>query len=337
MTNILIQCPKCKTRYKLKNADEMEGTTIVCKKCRAPIRIRTSASATKDRSDTKDRSEEETFGDDEPVDDEFGVAAASPPPRLPARLPSRVKRSSKPSTSKQSGEAGGKKKSAGKAADGSAGSQKTVFVLIAVIAGVLVLGGLGVGGALLSRSLGQPTKYEAPRDKDYVDFQPQDSGVTCRIPKDWEKSWGGGQGGQPYWARFGDARLTIEARESISGGAMGQAAIAMQQKMDPGNASDALSPSQKVHEAQERGFAEDFQGFQEQPGRKIATGFGPGWIADFTAQEGMLKSTVNGCRATVLNSIHQFTVTFKCSPAMFKDAKPVFEKILSSMGPGRGP
>jgi hypothetical protein len=327
MTNIVIQCPKCKTRYNLKNAEEREGTKIVCKKCRTPIAVRASASA------TKARSEEDAFEDDEPADDEFGVPASGPPPRLP----SRVKRSAKPNTSVRAGEALGKKKSTAKADDGSEGSQTTVFVLIAVIACVLVLGGLGVGGFFLFSSAGQTAKYVAPPDKVYVDFQPQDSGITCRLPKDWEKTWGGGQGGQPYWARFSDTRLTIEARESISGGAMGQAAIAMQQKMDPGNSGNSLSPAQKVHEAQERDFAENFHDYQEQPGRKIATGFGPGWVADFTARDGLWKSNVNGCRATVLNSIHQFTVTFKCSPAMFNEEKPVFEKILSTIGPGRGP
>ncbi len=84
--------------------------------------------------------------------------------------------------------------------------------------------------------------------------------------------------------------------------------------------------------------AENFDGYEEEPGRPIKTaGFGDGWIADFTAKEGFFKTGVRGCHATVLNSIHQYTVTCRCSPALFNDAKPLFEKVVKSMGVGSAP
>ena len=117
---------------------------------------------------------------------------------------------------------------------------------------------------------------------------------------------------------------------------MGQAAISMQQQVNPAEQASSLSPAEKIHEMQRHQFAEDYDDFNEGPTRKIKTGYGEGCIADFRGKQGLLKSEVTGCRATMLNSIHQFTVTCKCPPGIFKEAKPVFEKIVSSVGGGSG-
>jgi predicted Zn finger-like uncharacterized protein len=324
MTTILVRCPKCKTQYKIKNAEEMDGKKVVCKKCSQPIRIRLPSAAAEEQPD------EEAFAGDEPFEDEFPAA------KLPARAPLPMKRLKKKGDSKNPSEAAGKeKKGEGKAAR-SSGSNSTMVIVIALVFGALALGGVGVGGMLLMRG-GVSAKYEVPDNKEYADFRPKDCGLSYRIPKWWNQDWGGGMGGQPYWARFGDDHLKIEARESVGGGAMAQAAIAMQQKLDPGGQDETLAPAAKVHEAQMHDFAENFQDYHEEPARKIKTKYGEGRISDFTAKEGIFKSQVNGSRATLLSNIHQFIVTFKCSPAMFKDAKPVFVKVVSSLGPGSGP
>ena len=328
MTTILVQCPECKTRYKIKNAEAMQGKKVLCKSCRQPLRIRLPKTASQEPSD------EEAFGGGEPFGDEFAAAGDE----MPARAPLPAKRPKKPGTFKKSGDASGKRKSgAGKTESDAGGSRNIVVVVIVLVVGAIVLGGIGVGGVLLIRTGVQGAKYQAPDDAQYVDFHPKDSGISCRIPKSWTQDWGGGQGGQPYWVRFGDDRLKIEARESIAGGAMAQAAIALQQKLDPGQRDESYSPAAKVHEAQQHDFAENFEGYHEEPPRKVTTQFGEGRISDFTAKEGIFKSTVNGCRVTLLNNLHQFTVSFKCSPGLFQDEKPVFEKIVSSIGPGRGP
>jgi predicted Zn finger-like uncharacterized protein len=329
MTTIIVRCPKCKTQYKIKNAEEMEGKKVVCKKCSEPIRIRLPSAVPPKQSDAA-QSDEEEFGGDEPFEDEF------PASKLPARAPLPMKRPKKKGDPNKSSETAAQgKKGEGKAAKNS-GSNNTLVIVIALVLGALALGGIGVGGMLLMRG-GASARYEAPVEKEYADFRPKDSGLSYRIPKWWTQEWGGGMGGQPYWVRFGDDHLKIEARESVGGGAMAQAAIAMQQKLDPGGQDEALSPAAKVHEAQMHDFAENFQDYHEEPARKIKTKYGEGRISDFTAKEGIFKSKVNGSRATLLSNIHQFNVTFKCSPAMFKDAKPVFEKVVSSLGPGSGP
>jgi len=253
MTTILVRCPKCKTQYKIKNAEEMEGKKVVCKKCSQPIRIRLPSAAPPKQSDAE-QSDEEAFGGDEPFEDEF------PASKMRARAPLPVKRLKKKGDSNKSSEAAAKgKKGEGKATKNS-GSNNTLVIVIALVIGALALGGIGVGGMLLMRG-GVSAKYEVPDNKEYADFRPKDCGLSYRIPKWWNQDWGGGMGGQPYWARFGDDQLKIEARESVGGGAMAQAAIAMQQKMDPGGHDEAFSPAAKVHEAQMRDFAENFQDY----------------------------------------------------------------------------
>lgn len=325
VTTVLIRCSKCKTEYRIKNAEEMEGKKVLCKKCRAPISIRLP------RSQAAEEPAEDEFGTGDAFDDEF----ASPGMRAPAPLP--MKRAKKkPGTLRNpSATADEKKLGQGQGAKAAAPKNTAVFFVVLGI-GLVILTGMGIGGVLLLRG-GGSAKYVAPADNEYTEFRPQNCGISCKAPKNWSTDWGGGTGGQPYWARLGDDRLKIEVRESISGGAMAQAAIAMQQKMDPGGRDESLSPAQQVHEAQEKRFAENYKEYHEQPARKIRTQFGEGRISDFSATEGLIKSTVVGCRTTMFNTTHQFTVSFKCSPSMFKDAKPVFEKVVASMGAGSGP
>jgi predicted Zn finger-like uncharacterized protein len=335
MTTILIKCPKCKAQYKIKDAEEKEGKKVLCKTCHVPILIHVPTSAGKTSGGKanarKSAADEDEFGGGESFGDDFGVPAAST-----ARAPLPARRTKKKTGTLQKSKTGdGEQKSEGLAKKPPEKiNTKALIVVIAI--GVLLLAGAGVGGLLLARS-GSSAKYAQPADAEYVDFRPKNGGINCRVPKSWKQDWGGGSGGQPYWIRVGDDRITIEARESVSGGAMAQAAIAAQQKTDPSGKDDELSPVAHIHETQQKQFAESYEGYEEGPSRKITTQYGEARVSDFSAKEGIFKSKVNGCRATLMNTIHQFTVSFKCSPSMYPDAKAVFEKVLQSMGPGSGP
>ena len=92
--------------------------------------------------------------------------------------------------------------------------------------------------------------------------------------------------------------------------------------------TDSRTPAPKV--------SRTVQFYSEEPrSRGIKTkGYGEGQISDFTATEGIFATEVRGCRATILNPLRQFTVTCKCPPALFPEAKPVFEKVISTMNCG---
>jgi hypothetical protein len=199
-----------------------------------------------------------------------------------------------------------------------------------VIAGSIALVGL-VGGMFFLRGSGQATKFEAPQK--YVQFSPKsfETILTCEVPEDWKQKFRGGRNSGPVWAQFTDGRLTIEICENLTGDGIREAVVAMRKKVDPAR-RDAPAAEQ-IHESQRQKSAENFKSYNEAPrSRGIETkGYGEARISEFTATEGLLGTEVSGCRATALNQAHQLTVTCKCPPSLLHDAKPVFEKVISSL------
>jgi hypothetical protein len=206
------------------------------------------------------------------------------------------------------------------------------LVLILGGMGGLLLVGLVVAGIVLLRGsgIGKGTKYEAPQN--YVAFAPRGFQLSAKVPEGWKQTYAGGEMGIPMSARFTSGSISVDVRESIGGGALAQAAIAVQ-GASPGVPQEA--PVVGIHAYHRRHFEEDYKNYEEQFARPIKTrGYGEGRISDFTAGEGLLGLPIKGCRATVMNPIHQFTVTCKCSPGHFKDVRPVFEKIVASLSTG---
>jgi hypothetical protein len=202
-----------------------------------------------------------------------------------------------------------------------------------VIAGSIALVGLVGGGVILLRS-GQATKFEAPQK--YVQFSPKsfETILTCEVPEDWKQKFRGGRNAGPIWARFSDGRLTIEICENLSGDGIREAVAAMRKKADP--ARRDAPPAEQIHEYQRQKSSENFKSYNEAPqSRGLETkGYGEARVSDFTATEGLFGTEVSGYRATVLTQAHQLTVTCKCPPSLIPDAKPVFEKVISSLGFG---
>jgi pSer/pThr/pTyr-binding forkhead associated (FHA) protein len=202
-----------------------------------------------------------------------------------------------------------------------------------MIAGSIGLIGLVGGGVILLRS-GQAAKFEAPQK--YVQFSPKsfETILTCEVPEDWKQKFRGGRNAGPVWAQFSDGRLTIEICENLSGDGIREAVVAMRKKADP--ARRDAPPAEQIHESQRQKSSDNFKSYNEAPrSRGLETkGYGEARVSDFTATEGLLGTEVSGCRATVLTQAHQLTVTCKCPPSLIQDAKPVFEKVISSLGFG---
>ena len=201
-------------------------------------------------------------------------------------------------------------------------------------AGLVAVVGLLVGVAFLLRGPSPVTPYAVPQN--YVLFNPKSyaSMLSCEVPADWKQDIRGGQNIGPIAVRFTDGRLSIEICENLTGSGIRETAVAMRQKSESARHDATLA--ELIHEHQRQQSSEKFKSYSEDArSRGIKTkGYGEGQISDFTATEGIFGTEIRGCRATVLNPLRQFTVTCKCPAALFPDAKPVFEKVISTMNCG---
>jgi hypothetical protein len=350
MTKIYGRCPRCKSRIKINDAERLDGRKITCRGCRYAIRIR-APKATFARKRSKDLLITEFFDGDEEdeietiplrepeedaastVDSEEVTAAVDSDSDLPAYQPMLYRQAAKKKArvSRDDADDDATFVEAADGGAGAAGAKRGPLVLILGGVGGLLLVSLVVGGIVLLRSgIFKPAKYEPPQN--YVGFAPKDFQLSAKVPEGWTQTYAGGEGGLPITARFASGSISVNVRESLGGGALGQAAIAMQGAA-PGVPKEA--PVVGIHAYHRRRFEEDYRNYNEGFERPIKTrGYGEGRISDFTANEGLFGLQVKGCRATVMNSIHQFTVTCKCPAGQFKDIKPVFEKIVASLSTG---
>jgi DNA-directed RNA polymerase subunit RPC12/RpoP len=354
-------CPHCRTTFKVDHIEEMVGTKIRCAQCNGKILIQAPPkknaissgvkTAAKDtvkkaaavKKEKKPNSEiieldeeaivvdEDSDADDFAIPDmEYGVDDLAEAELVEEPVQNhRLLAAGRPKQKKKSEgfhEAAGNERSAKRRPVRSS----AIFLWIAAgamalcaVAAVLVLmiSGGGAGGG---------ARFQPPQE--YVDFSPANLQLSAEIPKGWEKDFGGGQGGVPIHARFSSGKVSIEIRESQGIGAIGGAQIGVQQQ---GGQQDSTQVAENIHEMHRARIAEDFSSYiEDAEPRPIKTrGFGTGVVSDFDADQGMLGGgRVKGCRATVLNQLHQFNVICKCPASMFEDLQPVFEKIIGSLG-----
>jgi hypothetical protein len=338
MTRIFGLCPRCKSRIKINNVERLDGHKILCRDCGYTIRIRNPKRALvrrqSDDAEVFDIDESDLIEDSNPVeneDDEFAVAIDEEDD-LPAYQPllyrSVVKK--KPAEDTEDEPAGGLVPRAGTKGDRK--QKKNPLLITLALLGGLALVGLAAGGLYWMKAvgIGKAKKFEPPQN--YETFAPKELELSAKVPEGWTTSSGGGQAAIPIFARFSSGPVSVEVRESVSGGALGQAAIATQ-GANPEVPREA--PVVGIHVLHKRDFEEIYSKYNETFGRPITTrGYGEGRISDFTASEGLFGTPIKGCRATMMNSIHQFTVTCKCPASQFKDWKPVFEKIVESISTG---
>src|SRR4051812_17391550 len=76
MSRILIQCPSCKTRFRIDDLEDMDGEKVVCKKCHAPFRIRLAKSkrSSSGGDEIYEVGADAIIEEDSTLDDEFDLA-----------------------------------------------------------------------------------------------------------------------------------------------------------------------------------------------------------------------------------------------------------------------
>ncbi|MBL8848376.1 MAG: hypothetical protein JNG89_01775 [Planctomycetaceae bacterium] len=301
---------ECECGKILNVPDSAAGKKVRCKECGASTRVPSP--------------------DDEPevIEDDYG----EPEPPAPSR---KVKASSAPAPSGKV-RAGaipapvGKKKS-GKKKAGTPAAETGLpkWVIPAMLGFGLIVG--GIGGFFGVRAILAMTSSGPAADAGPVTFAqhvPKDHVFKFDYPEGWEVASGGGQGGVPPWGTATNEDVSIDIRGDSKG-----APIADMATLNPG---EELPPEEsavaKVHQMQyELKYRFQFDEYEELPGGFYNIPFGEGWLAEFTANGGVLTGKIHGYRLTLVGGVHQINVICTCKEKNWKKNQPVFERVMKSI------
>src|ERR1700685_2032285 len=104
MSTIVVECPGCQSRFKLKNAEKLAGKKVRCKNCDSPISVQLPNKVSRKAAAPKPAEQDVDFdigqeasAEEEFADDEYGEPLAALPalPGRPRQLPSKPKAKTK--------------------------------------------------------------------------------------------------------------------------------------------------------------------------------------------------------------------------------------------------
>ena len=203
-------------------------------------------------------------------------------------------------------------------------------VVLGVIGGSLLLLALAGGGAAYVLLNSGP--IEAPAN--LVRFShPEPRTFALDVPEGWEQKSGGGTGGRPAFASFEGPGGEVDVRMSLRGSAMGDIGNAVQGDSFVVGAEvpEELTAIYGQHEATKQQVADDYSDYKETGGHNFNPRGGEGRMSTFTAS-GSFGGGITGLRGTVRIGTDTYIVLMKCAPKDFGVMKPVFEKMMQSLG-----
>ncbi|QDT48038.1 hypothetical protein Pan258_20780 [Symmachiella dynata] len=342
MSTIAARCPKCKSVFRLKDAS-LAGKKIKCRKCQAPFVVQPIKSSGGGGARRKTSSSVDPYG----REISFSKTGELPVSGRKIKKIQKVAETVEPEEGDDTEEFGQptsapirrkpRKKVKAKAADTGKKKKKsqttTQQKIIAVVGGVFLLTTIIVGavfGPTIAKRISEAGKLEPP--KNYVLYDPDDSGVKFEYPEGWETSHGGGTGGQPKWARIKHDNISISIKENQAASALGEAAQAMANN-DPNENDPELQPVHGAHMQRQMMLMRSDEGYQETGVEIFESGLGDSRLSKFE-EKGTFSTTV-GFRATLMAGRFTFFVKCSCSPAQFESAAPIFRRILKSIGLGK--
>lgn len=268
-----------------------------------------------DAVELEEYSEEDEYGYDDGGYDDY----AAPPMPTP-RKKKKAKRKSK-------------KSDAATQADSSEGLPKKWLYTMVGAAAVVVF---ALGALIVNTMIGAGKEHAAAMalPTEFKKFTHKHGNLAADYPAGWILKSGGGTGGVPNWVSFENEiqEVKITVRGSMSGTSMSD--IATSGGGIPidlgGDVPDDLAPVAGVHQFQKDKISAEYNAYEESEPRKIDSGFGEGRISDFTAKNTF--SSEYGVRATLIANQYQYNVICTCPKSRLEEYKPVFEKIISSIG-----
>ncbi len=320
--SIKFKCGLCD--HKMKAGEKYIGRKIDCPNCGGSIEVPKQTGKKAPVSFT-DEDDVEFFDED---DEAFETAKFSTPKtsklKKPATTGERVERvrGKKPS---------GKKKEEDKTPS---------WVLVGVICGSLMMFlmmGVGIfmfGGSFAS-GLDKMGQVKAPETFEHFHHE---HWVGIDYPTGFKVTSGGGTGGLPAWIKIeGEGGVQMQVREDHAAEAIGdiaQASPAGPIVVDgalPVNAGPSdLDPVASVHSFLKLKVEPEYSGYEEQPMVPAKAKMGDARYSEFTAS-GMVGKTY-GLRGTVLAGPNAVKIIATCSKRQYEAYKPVFVKMLESVG-----
>ncbi len=336
MPTIAARCPKCKTVFKLKDAS-LAGKKMRCRKCQTAFKIPSSSNGSRGGSGFDDHSGADPYGRD---------VAFTKPGVLPVggrkiKKIQKVVEPEKPKAEEAEGPVYGERrrrkgepKDKGKTKKKrkeTSGKQKMIAIGGGVTLIVLIVVGAIFGPSLVKR-ISEAGKIEPP--KNYVKFEANDSAVSFEYPEGWVTDHGGGTGGLPVFARVDYGNISISIKENQAASAMGEAAQAIANQ-DSNQYAPELKPVHGAHMRRQQVLMETLDNYTETGVQVFDCGFGDARLSKFE-EKGTFSTTV-GYRATIMAGKRTYFVTCSCRPSQFESAKPIFRRVLESIGLGKIP
>lgn len=311
-----LKCPACQAPIKIPAATSEAKTTTPRKRAKPPSKKQPSVNADLDEYG-------ELPFDDDTGDggfDDYGMHEYEP--ALPARRKSAKKKTrKKEETAKPA------------ASDGPEISPKILYSLYGLSAVVVLTGLFFIVRSVINAGAADAAAQALPDS--FRAFKHEGGRLGAEYPEGWLVESGGGTGGVPPWVRFKNEvqQVSISIRGSVSGTAISD--IASVGGTLPGDLGedipDELDPVAAVHQFQKDRISAEYNSYEESEPRKIDSGFGEGRVSDFTG--GSALSTEYGVRASLIANEYQYNVICKCPQKRLEEYKPIFERIVKSVGP----
>jgi len=197
------------------------------------------------------------------------------------------------------------------------------FVFLFVVGGVvlLIVANKGGGG---SRAAAVPVpellKFEMPS-------------FSMPAPKGWTKEDGGSE--NHHWVEFTSGPIKIRAQDDSAGVGDIIAGPNRGEKMD----DHRMEVIHGVHLGKKEVVAEDYNNYQEDepvPFNAPLPGMGR-WSPFSGSVSSMIvfKTKIRGIRATVQSNTKTIILRCTCPESQWESFKPIFEQIVTGIGPGR--
>jgi hypothetical protein len=194
---------------------------------------------------------------------------------------------------------------------------------IASVAALMVVAGLmfAVGGCHSRAAI--PTSYDS-YNCPYGNFKVQ-------YPAGWQVEPSGKGRYASVTFTSGNAQISVET--SITGSLIGDQVSASLGKFGPQDVPEEMRPVSVVHEKEKEGF-EDQEAVKEDKPTMVKTAMGEGRRSEFKGSSAFGGET-RGCRVTTLSNDYRLRVVCKCPAAEWDALKPVFDKVIESLGIGK--
>jgi hypothetical protein len=166
---------------------------------------------------------------------------------------------------------------------------------------------------------------------------------TYQRPKGWKGSGQIEVGGNAGSIELTSGTALVRIGADLAGSLMADMTTASNNQMGgladalPGGMGAAVRAANKpaierLHEAQAQTVGKKFEEFNDGKMQTLQSSLGEGRFSEFTGKDGGRE--MHGYRVTILGGDKRYSVRAQCAESDWNTLKPVYEKIIQSIGPG---